>query len=910
MDHITPEQRQQIEQKRLEALRRKNNIFENKENVPTNSAQTKAQLINSLTNAIPALQRSLPSQGTLKESGNITPIKRAIDQTDKKGETETKRPKLMTSSFFNANNIPSTLSQSGGLKITPFTDEQEPSSYRTTTSPLFRIKSDLNKFKYTPAAALKVVAKPKIYPKEWKIVDNSQDLEVFFQQVCATDIVIWGAICLNGHTNYRCRSKDNITTQTTWCTLSSIQGIGFLLGDASELHVVDFTAQYKEEDYETSKWEFMTRFLQTTSCTKVCYNLQWMLFPIFTKVSYANIRTNLLFDLKIACWISEPEFNDKNYEYGELVHFFLNKLEGLQAKFDFKSQFVRDLQTSRELYKYLVTHLREKKLDEAFWKEMKLSVILSQMEFEGIGFDEQYLKNSDRTISKHLEELSNLAQESLGHPVNLMSHKQVAIAIYDELKLIPSLPTKTAKVKSDKKQSDRSTSAKVLLSMMGQHIFPSVVKEYRQIQKLHAWVTGLHQYSDRESGSLRIHTHWTQTRTGTGRLSSISPNLQNVPKNGLEMEEYDDEDQNDCESEDEELDYPNSPLHTKHTKPLPPLKIRSAFVAKPGYILVSADYSQIEFRLLAHFSADEQLIDFVTNGEDIHTQIASRWLGKPSNEITKGDRDYSKKIVYGILYGMGQNALAKIIQTSPKQAKRFMDSFLSKFPKVQNFLKTSISEAKQRGEVRTLMGRIRKLPHIISKMPLLAKRAERQAVNSRLQGSAADIIKLAMIGMDDAIKSNYNDVGNSRLLLQIHDELIFEVEETKLNANLKVIKEKMDNAYPELLVPLATTVSVGKAWGDMNPVESATNTNLIGEIPQYDNIEEDCWSIMNDSELQNESENKQTDSFASEFVMDSEDQMNDLLLLSSTPTKSLFEDDDGDLPSTNELMQVFGVNSI
>lgn len=162
-------------------------------------------------------------QGTLKESGNITPIKRAIDQTDKKGETETKRPKLMTSSFINANNTPSTLSQSGGLKITPFTDEQgnferhlnifhlsylpEPSSYRTTTSPLIRIKSDLNKFKYTPAAALKVVAKPKIYPKEWKIVDNSQDLEVFFQQVCATDIVIWGAICLNGHTNYRCRSK-------------------------------------------------------------------------------------------------------------------------------------------------------------------------------------------------------------------------------------------------------------------------------------------------------------------------------------------------------------------------------------------------------------------------------------------------------------------------------------------------------------------------------------------------------------------------------------------------------------------------------------------------------------------------------------------------------------------------------
>jgi hypothetical protein len=377
------------------------------------------------------------------------------------------------------------------------------------------------------------------------------------------------------------------------------------------------------------------------------------------------------------------------------------------------------------------------------------------------------------------------------------------------------------------------------------------------------------------------------------------------------MEEYDDEDQNDCESEDEELDYTSSPLHTKHTKPLPPLKIRSAFVAKPGYILVSADYSQIEFRLLAHFSADEQLIDFVTNGEDIHTQIASRWLGKPSNEITKGDRDYSKKIVYGILYGMGQNALARIIKTSPKQAKSFMDSFLSKFPKVQNFLKLSISEAKQQCEVRTLMGRIRKLPHIISKMPLLARRAERQAVNSRLQGSAADIIKLAMIGMDDAIKSNYNDVGSSRLLLQIHDELIFEVEETKLNANLKVIKEKMENAYPELLVPLSTTISVGKAWGDMNPVESATITNLAVEIlPPNENIDEDYASIMNDSELQNESENNQTDSLASEYVMDSEDQMNTIPLLSSTPTKSLFEDDDGDLPSTNELMQVFGVNSI
>ena len=162
----------------------------------------------------------------MKESGNITPVKRAIAQKDNKGETENKRPKLTTLSSLNASNIPTTSSQSGGFKITPFTDEQgnffepaleylsiitylppEPSSYRTTVSPLIRIKSALNKFKYTPAAALKVVAKPKIYPKEWKIVDNSQDLEVFFQQVCAADFVIWGAICLNGHTNYRCRSE-------------------------------------------------------------------------------------------------------------------------------------------------------------------------------------------------------------------------------------------------------------------------------------------------------------------------------------------------------------------------------------------------------------------------------------------------------------------------------------------------------------------------------------------------------------------------------------------------------------------------------------------------------------------------------------------------------------------------------
>jgi len=315
----------------------------------------------------------------------------------------------------------------------------------------------------------------------------------------------------------------------------------------------------------------------------------------------------------------------------------------------------------------------------------------------------------------------------------------------------------------------------VLEGLAAEHEVPRLVLEHRQLTKLKStYVDALPALLNPASG--RLHATFGQTGTATGRLSSANPNLQNIP------------------------------IRTELGR-----EIRAAFTAESGHVLLAADYSQIELRLLAHFSKDPLLVEAYRRGDDIHTLTASQVFGVPPLMVTPDHRRQAKVVNFGIVYGLSAFGLSQNLGIEPAEAKQFINAYFERYSGVRAFIDRTLDEARREGKVKTLFGRVRPIPDINSKNANLRGFAERTAVNTPLQGTAADLIKIAMIRIDAALREQRL---KSRMTLQVHDELVFEVPEAEIEMMRTLVREQMEKVHP-LTVPLLVEIGVGANWRDL-----------------------------------------------------------------------------------------------
>ncbi len=421
---------------------------------------------------------------------------------------------------------------------------------------------------------------------------------------------------------------------------------------------------------------------------------------------------------------------------------------------------------------FMASKILEKSLEERellqLLKEIELPLIpvLAQIEMNGIKVDRKKLKKLSDTFGKELKELEEEIFSMAGEEFNINSPKQLGEILFEKLKL----PVQ----KKTKKKTGYSTDIDVLTKLAENHDLPQKILRFRSIGKLKStYSDSLQELIHPETG--RIHTSFNQTITVTGRLSSSDPNLQNIPVRGKEGK-----------------------------------KIRQAFIPEKGSLLVSADYSQIELRILAHCAEDEILIDAFKNDEDIHTRTALEVFQVFPDFITDDLRRQAKAINFGIVYGMSSFGLAKELGISRKMAQTYIDNYFARYSGVKNFIEKTIEETKKTCETSTLLGRKRHLPEINSSNANIRKFAERAAINTPVQGSAADLIKLAMINMDEALKKNKM---KSKMLISVHDEIVFEVPEKEREDLISLAKDVMENVF-DLKVPLKVNIGVGANWAE------------------------------------------------------------------------------------------------
>ena len=400
--------------------------------------------------------------------------------------------------------------------------------------------------------------------------------------------------------------------------------------------------------------------------------------------------------------------------------------------------------------------------DKLFYEvEQALAPVLAAIEERGICVDEDRLAALKVKYENILSELTDKIYAAAGTTFNIASPKQLGEVLFDKLGLKHGKKTKTG----------YSVSEDVLTGLAEAHPVVKYVLEWRHYAKLlGTYVTGMQPLVSRG----KIHTEFNQCVTATGRLSSMNPNLQNIPVRGEEAKD-----------------------------------VKSAFVASEGCVLVSADYSQIELRMLAHLSGDEKLIEAYNNSEDIHALTASRILGIPQSEVTPAQRRDAKAVNFGIIYGMSDYGLSENISVPVYKAKEFIEKYFATYPKVREYMDSNVAFAREHGYSVTMLGRRRNLKDITSSNYLTRSAAERMAMNTPLQGSAADVVKLAMLAVEKRLAGM-----KSKMILQIHDELIVDAAEDEADEIVRILKEEMENAV-KLRVPLIAEANTAKNWGDL-----------------------------------------------------------------------------------------------
>lgn len=486
---------------------------------------------------------------------------------------------------------------------------------------------------------------------------------------------------------------------------------------------------------------------------------------------------NLMFDIAIAGYILNSNINKYTIEYlaNEYINFdiaeYLSNTEKTEAEqitlFDNVEQPKEDktyiyAYTIYKLYNVLTQKMEEAGSIDLFNKiEMPLTEVLASMQYEGIYIDKQELLDFGKELQEKIDILTQEIYELTGEEFNINSTKQLGEILFEKLKLTVKKKTKTG----------YSTDVDVLEKIKYEHPVIEKILEYRQLQKLNStYVEGLIPYID-ETG--RIHSKFHQTVTTTGRISSTDPNLQNIPTR-MELGR----------------------------------KLRKVFKPEQGCIFVDADYSQIELRVLAHISEDKNMIEAFCNNEDIHAQAASKVFNIPLEEVTKEERTKAKAVNFGIVYGISEFGLGEQLGVPRKKAKEYIEQYLDKYNGIKEFMTNIVEETKEKGYVETLYHRRRYVPELKSNNYMVRQFGGRVAMNTPIQGTAADIMKIAMINVYNKLKENNL---KSKLIVQVHDEILVETLESEKEQVKQIVKEEMENVI-KLKVPLLAEVEEGYNW--------------------------------------------------------------------------------------------------
>ena len=469
------------------------------------------------------------------------------------------------------------------------------------------------------------------------------------------------------------------------------------------------------------------------------------------------------FDVELAAYLLEPERS--KYALSELSQKYLQEVAP-ESFDDEKAQAVWEAKAISRLYPLLGAKLEEEKLTHLMDTiELPLVEVLASMEQNGVYVNRAHLAEKTEEVAGRLQKIEAAIYEMAGHDFNLNSPKQLGVVLFEELGLPVRKKTKTG----------YSTNAEVLESLRLEHPIIEQILAYRLWSKLKStYLDGIAGLIRTDTG--RVHTNFNQTVTATGRLSSSDPNLQNIP------------------------------VRTEEGR-----MIRALFEPGEGYdYLLSADYSQIELRLLAHMSGDENFIDAFKRGQDIHARTAAEVFGIPLDEVTPELRRHAKAVNFGIVYGISDFGLARNLHISRKEAGDYISRYFTRYPGVRAFMDKVVAEAHETGYVTTMFGRRRELPAIKSRNFNQRMLAERMAMNTPIQGTAADVIKLAMI----AAYRKLREAGvKSRILLQVHDELVLEVKESELETVQAILHEAMEHVV-SLSVPLSIDVHWGRNWAE------------------------------------------------------------------------------------------------
>lgn len=485
-----------------------------------------------------------------------------------------------------------------------------------------------------------------------------------------------------------------------------------------------------------------------------------------------------LFDTMVAAWILDSSLGGYSMDFlaermlGYTTIRYTDVVEKGTTFFDVPldraaEYAAEDADITFRLYELLSKQLKERSLDRLMYEmEMPVLRILAEMELAGILLVPEMLTEYSEDLQQQLAHIQQQVFSLCGEEFNIQSTKQLQTILFEKRGLKPVKKTKTG----------YSTDTSVLEVLALEDEVPRLILNHRVLSKLKStYVDTLPLLIHHETG--RIHTSYTQTGTATGRLSSRNPNLQNIP------------------------------IRTEEGR-----KIRRAFIPRRGWSFVSADYAQVELVLLAHFADDPGLQEAFLKGLDVHSRTASLIFQIPIDQVSPEQRRAAKTINFGVMYGMSSFRLARELSISRKQADAFIEAYFQRYSGIQSYIDRVVKEAEQTGEVRTLMGRTRPVPGILSKNRMERMGAQRIAVNTPIQGSAADIMKVAMIRISDRMEKS----GLSgKMLLQIHDEIILEVPDDEAEQTCDILHQEMVKAA-DLKVPLQVTVETGKSWGDMH----------------------------------------------------------------------------------------------
>ncbi|MCD9618160.1 DNA polymerase I [Chryseobacterium gleum] len=533
-------------------------------------------------------------------------------------------------------------------------------------------------------------------------------------------------------------------------------------------------SENREEVLQTL--EIFRPFFEKEDLLKVAHNLK---FDYKVLKQYDITVKGAMFDTMIAHYLLNP---DGRHGMDYLSEVYLNykpvsietiigkkgKKQGNFRDADLRTQTdyaAEDADVTFQLYELFAPQLKKENLEELFYNiEMPLMEVLAKMELAGISLDEKWLAQESVDLENDLKGLEAKIFELSGEEFNMNSPRQLGEILFEKMQLDP----KAKKTKT----GQYATSEDVLQKLSSKHEIIKHILEYRTYQKLKStYVDALPSQIDKDDN--RVHTNFSQTTAATGRLASVNPNLQNIPIRTLRGQQ-----------------------------------IRGAFVSGEGKKIISADYSQIELRLIAEISGEENMIKAFQDGEDIHASTAAKLFKIPLAEVSKTQRSQAKTVNFGIIYGQGAFALAEQTGLSRTEAKQMIEAYFETYPKLKEYMAEQVNKARQLGYVETILGRKRHLKDINSNNFVVRGHAERNAVNAPVQGSAADIVKIAMIKIDRELEEQQL---KTKMLLQVHDELVFEAPADEIESASQLIRTEMENAL-KTQVPLLVEIGVGDNW--------------------------------------------------------------------------------------------------